>query len=837
MKIPEALVSKIKARKCVLFLGAGASVSSGGPTGSELAEYIRDHVVQDDNDYDEDFLLYIETLLTSEKASRKAIEKGIKERFESLKPSLGYEKLSCLPWKAIYTTNYDHLIELAYQKQNFYKIVKILSGNQYEMLTHNEIPLYKLHGCISDIYDVSKPLVMSLSDFQKNRENNKEAIRRLTEDLIDTILFVGYSFQDQVVTELINEIRNSSRWASIGEKYALVLSCSKKDILRCNAYGITPVEGDFETFFEKISAINEQDDSNRLLALRKSLSLNCGKTIVEFEPRAKVLVDTYFDYFDPNETYRKDPDFFYRGGRPDWGDIVSNLDIPRTFRCIDRKNGTSAKSNQDGLTMLMEKFVFSPEPKFAKIMITGPAAVGKTTLLYRLCHDLINRGVLSLIYKDVGDYRAGLLAEIYKCNHNNPFIIFIDAAATLGLQVSNMYKEIIDKGLPITVVLATRTNEWEIFLDKNTKRILDKVDYVISLEDKLEEYQSVQLVDRLLTLGILQISAERSREDLTKIFKETSHLMVSLMETIQNTTFDKAISSEYDALSEIGKDVYGIISLVNRHNLPFKWECLQRTLHMLYGIDWETFIEKFIKVEGKGVIKEEGIDPNYYYVCRHGLIAEKIVLMHYKENRKNELSCLKAIISSINRGTYEEVFVGRLLQILISSMGDLGYGFEEALELLDEGINIVFDPSFLIQLKGQFLLDNNDPELALRCFEKNINGKSRNIMYSLHSAGMAHFAIAKSEKIGSGRRLIELTKAKNIFLDGIERYKDNPFFYKSLFQVLIQKCKDGICVETDKKTANDIVGKAEIYLVESDPSEISEFTSMRNQVVSFGLYE
>lgn len=772
--------------------------------------------------------IYTEAIL--ERTSRKEIELSVRKRLESLKPSSGYKYLTSLPWKGIYSTNYDVLLEEAYKKQNFLRLVKINKYNQYDTLANHEIPFFKIHGCVLDVYDPEKPLVISFSDLIRNRALKKDLMRRLTNDLVETVLFVGYSFRDQVITDLLTELQSSNLWDSISEKYAVLHRPFPEDKVKFKTYGINVIEGDFDTFFREVATEFDQDALAKMKVLRKTLIVEFGKKALDFEPRTKDALDTYFEYFIPNEYYPNDPLYFYRGGKPGWGNIINNLDVPRTLKILDCNSKVFDNSvNLDYFVELIEKIVFDESPAFTSIKLNGPAAVGKTTLIYRLCYELMNKGVLALIYKDVGQHRQGLLSEIFKINNETPYVIVVDSAASAGLQINRMYTEAVEKGLPIIFILATRENDWNIFLDGHVKRRLNKFNYILSLEDKINDLQSKLLVKNLVKTGVINVGPERTEKDLIKLYQESNHLMVSLMESIDNNKFDLAISSEYDSLSDVGRKAYGLISLVSGYGLSFKWELLQRTLNRLYKVDWREFVENIVLGEGKDVIKEEGTEPNFYYTCRHSVIANRITLMHYKDIREEELNGIKAIIKSVNKGTSEEFFIGKFVNLLIKHFETDGYSFDEILDILNTAIVSLSDQSFLLHIKGQYLLDNGQPDQALLCFEKNLNSDSWNKMYSLHSLGMSHMALAKNQNIDSGRRQLELKYAKDTFYSGLMTYRDNVFFYRSLFQVISIKFSDGNVSHQDVDLAKKVLEYAEQYIVD----ETEEIQDLRVYLLQF----
>lgn len=72
-------------------------------------------------EYCDSLSLYTEALV--KKGYRDDIEETVRKRFRNLQPSIGFSKIAEVQWKAIYTTNYDDLVEKAYSKHNYYNCV------------------------------------------------------------------------------------------------------------------------------------------------------------------------------------------------------------------------------------------------------------------------------------------------------------------------------------------------------------------------------------------------------------------------------------------------------------------------------------------------------------------------------------------------------------------------------------------------------------------------------------------------------------------------------------------------------------------------------------------
>ena len=183
------------------------------------------------------------------------------------------------------------------------------------------------------------------------------------------------------------------------------------------------------------------------------------------------------------------------------------------------------------------------------------------------------------------------------------------------------------------------------------------------------------------------------------------------------------------------------------------------------------------------------------------MIAETISEIHYKGMKKNEIDDIIKIIENTNVGTSEENFVGQLIRNILYQEKN-PYSEEQLYSILNKAIMTFQDHSFILHLKGQVYLDNNQPIEALKCFQKNIqDGKNR--MYSTHSAGMACIEQAKQSQ-SSSEKILLYNKAKKYFQTGLKEFPGNPFFEKSCLQLYLMKKNENLLNEDDLEHAKII---------------------------------
>ena len=151
-----------KAFQPILWVGAGLSVPAGYPTTSKLIESIQSKSLKPLPDFSPDdttfpiesinrsFTLWVQNFATINGYGRlsKALS-GIFSRLRS-EPTSTHLALVTNPWKSVFTTNYDNLLEVAFErKQLSFNLVTYESN--YGLEQSDLISLYKIHGSVNNI--------------------------------------------------------------------------------------------------------------------------------------------------------------------------------------------------------------------------------------------------------------------------------------------------------------------------------------------------------------------------------------------------------------------------------------------------------------------------------------------------------------------------------------------------------------------------------------------------------------------------------------------------------------------------------------------------------------
>lgn len=799
MNIPESLMTKILNGKCVLFLGAGATKESGGAVGNELGKYIYDEIGDIGIGYKENLARYTQLLVDS--GYRDEIERIVRKRFSDLKPNKKFSLISEIPWKAIYTTNYDDLVEKAYKKQHFYNCivnpnVMIPQGN-----VEADVFLYKMNGDINVPYNGGNPLVISLNDLRANMLKNEKMIKQLMKDLNDTFIFLGYSFQDEneIVTEILKTFQKCDRWESVKEKYVILPEISEDTELDLNSYRIRYLRGTSDEFFETVSKKAQNDYKVKMRALHNTFSSNIF--LKQLQPQMLQYISERFDIFEQGRDYPIDSKNYYRGGQVNWGIVSNDFDISRD---VDIKEIEDKKrdSTTDSLYLYIKEK--ADKNKLQKILLTGTAVSGKTTAIYRCAYDLMTNGMLSIIFKQQANYKEGILSTIYE-ETKQPFAIFADDIFVDITEIIKMLNEAQRNNLPLIFILSIRNADWANTLSSYNKTVLCPFDAEITMKDSFGKDEAVVFVDKLIESDLISVCNDYEKRGYVNKFQTCKNIIQVLIELIDQNRIIDSLSGEYDSLCEETKYAYGIVSLVYRYGIKVRWEVLQRVIARRFEFTWEDFIEKVLKNDAKGNLYEDKIQGNFYIWGRNRYICEMIAQIHFEGNYSDELQALKEIVKSCAGIEQDERFIGNLIHSILQDE-KIEYTKDQVLDLLDYSIDILENSnncSFINHMKGEYNLRLNDYNGAIRCFESNVQNKL-NEEYSIHSLGKSYFYMAQGEDIHSGKYRMHMNLAVDRLFQGVKVYKKNPFYYGLLIQVFQYLHSNGTLSERDRRVESEV---------------------------------
>lgn len=140
--------------------------------------------------------------------SKDALYDRLREAFDAPRtsPTDAHRLITQLPVKMIFTINYDNLIEKALD-ENKRLYTRIIEDHSLSFMSSNRVPLVKLNGSI----DTPKSIVITSDQFEQYHLHHPAILRSLATTLqTHTVLFLGYSQFDPVLTTILPEVRSQS---------------------------------------------------------------------------------------------------------------------------------------------------------------------------------------------------------------------------------------------------------------------------------------------------------------------------------------------------------------------------------------------------------------------------------------------------------------------------------------------------------------------------------------------------------------------------------------------------------------------------------------------------
>jgi hypothetical protein len=216
--------------RLTIFLGAGASVGAKNRRGSILpsALRLRDEIWSEfmcnesERKTFEPITLGMMSLehaaaLAEARAGRGAIEEYLTARFDCTRPLWQHAILPFLRPKALFTTNYDELIEKGWRLQIGYPGIDEICLRHNAAILDSPAPrmsLFKPHGTMElASREVGRGgLVITMFDYFRMIGDYKGMIERFLSDFNQTcVLFVGYAFMDMDIGAELFRLRQDRR--------------------------------------------------------------------------------------------------------------------------------------------------------------------------------------------------------------------------------------------------------------------------------------------------------------------------------------------------------------------------------------------------------------------------------------------------------------------------------------------------------------------------------------------------------------------------------------------------------------------------------------------------
>lgn len=634
------LIKNVQDGKIALFIGAGTSIGSKAPSNVDLITSIKNEFqFIDFEDVGNNLLDICQEI--AEEGRKPQLKEFIEKIFYGLGPSNAHKDLPLYPWPVIFTTNYDELLENAFEeyyaknKEKARRCMAVFRGDIQQHTSRKDVIfLYKLMGGINRESEDEKP-VLTRSDFNSRANFRQKMLEMLTSFVHNgEVLFIGYSFKDRLIFEIIDELIKFSGMENIGKSFALDpnIETGSKEYNTLIKRKIQPLRISFEDFMEKLKegyipiALPKKPTGIPLRLKLRNVEIPY-RDYKEFQEHFNILCDFEIEKkkFDQTLSEKERISLFLKGYTESWEPFEKDWDF---------KRDTYSKIKETLLTEMENK-----KPEYNKsFLILGGGGLGKSVLMKRVAYDFYRLGYpVIILHSRKGYFDKKLIEKFY--DEVNKGIIDLESISKLLVILDNADINIEDvaglvsylgnRSKSAILLGAARPNEWEIAKRAWGYGGVVPEDRIFRIEQKMGNKEIIKLVkhiERILEREFF-ISDETIIDFVDEQYKKDFFATIYGLMDPARRRLEEIIIDEYEKLPSIPtKLAYEYVSLFYQYEIPLKLEMLMRPLNSKFGFSYTDFEREILNTEAKTLILPiEGPFDDIFYIAKNRIISEKLV--------------------------------------------------------------------------------------------------------------------------------------------------------------------------------------------------------------------
>lgn len=716
----DQLAEVVRSREAAVVLGAGASASSGAPLTDELIQRLREQFRLADLDSRNTLFDICSTVCDTPPYDRKQLVRFVVDQFEHLEPSPSYRQLPRIHWHALFTTNYDDLLEKTYTTPSKTQTLRSVSLSNPEFIIprERELLLFRLMGSIRPgASDLDWP-VLSWADYHRSVER-----RALILDLIKNILadgghiiYVGYSFNDFILDGVLDSALSRIGARNMPYGYAILTDWPddrSQPYYKIQSRKVIPVEGSFDEFAGLLREV--ADDEQGPTAKRRppppapaegiTLTLRGGD--IQLSEDEAAVYSELLEVVDESVVHEEELDpesradlakSFLRGERLGWLPFSQGWFFKRF-------------AYNDVFATVAENCESTDPHDNEVFLVHGPAGLGKSVMARQAAWDaytklqipvLVGKANwranpdLRLLDRFCFDLESGLPDDQVLPR----LLLVVDEAELLDRSLpSRMTAYLRSRNRAVSILLFARTNEYFRLArpGEEATHELWGTPKQIRLEEKLSPEETKELIRHIARLGIWEKNRTTAESFWQAYIEAELHYsffdtLYSLVEQTQQPLRDR-IWSEYENLGALAKEAYLLISATHQFGLPLKMEVLQRALNVVFA----EFEDSVIRSDARRVLftEHQSSELNLFFRGRTRLISRLIFEQAVPDTAK-QLEVFKTIARATNPSEMfgaDELNTLRVLlvQVFGSHGFDTRFAPDETAELFAEATQHIED--------------------------------------------------------------------------------------------------------------------------------------------------
>lgn len=764
--LPLGLRQVLESESGVLFLGAGIghnALDDAGrmmPDAHQLAqELCREFGIDASADVD----LAKAAQIVDLRKGRAELLAFLTKRLKDFKPDESLCWLLSRPWRAIFTTNYDHVIQRAYELNPNPVQTPVTISSVGELVDYDprfQVPVYHLHGAVFDV--PQQNILITENDYAEFRERRRMLFELLKRDMAThSIVYVGYSHRDPNWKMVLAELRSEFAPSQIPPSFRICPDTDPLDMEILQAAQLTTIDMGLTDFVREATGMlsSAAIEPRNLLRMRQGVPPDLV-TAFETTPAATMRLLRSWVYV--NQAPFSEPanvHAFLRGERPNWGLIGQSLQFERDVEEMLMEpllDYATARSDGQPVSLLL-----------------APAGYGVTTILMSVASRLARENAGPVFFhRDGAPVSEGDIEFACTLFKVRPYF-FIDNAAdnASAIQAAQLHVRQLRKSA--FFLLGERRNEWRQLIRTPRAREIP-----VDPLSEGEIQRLIECLERHRALGQLtnlgpELRAAAIRE------KHDRQLLVAMREATEGKAFDAIIEGEFRGIADdLSRRLYSVVSCAYK----LRQHIRDGVLSSVLGVNIAEMYTQTKKATD-GVVDYECIDEAqgvYAARCRHHAIAE-IIWERCVPNAERE-DILLRLVGTLNLNYRTDVM---LFDILVQS--DRQIDSLRALEPKMEFFELACrkDPRspFVRQHFARMLLREGKLDSALAHIDTAI-AMSPRVRVLYHTRGVILRQMALSiESVDIARR--RLVQSEEAFRKALHETKLDAYAYQSLAELYL----------------------------------------------------
>lgn len=612
----EEFIGQVDPEKTVLLFGAGASIPSGAPSVATLVEYFsKEYQLEEDLDLSEI------TFLAQKKTNRRKIITDLRRFFPHVKPKGGLLKIPRWRWKGIYTTNYDTLVEQAFEAAK--KRCRVYSSNFDFHIEEDgfDCELFKIHGTIekdeSDGYQGR--IILTVDDYDQTEEFREQLYDRLRGDLAGAdLIIVGQSLSDPNMDDLVKRAAKiNASCLSPGQITLLIYTENESRALLQERKGVRVVYGGVDEFFTELDKRPPKVVASHTLQGDDVLSgthiLNSVVEVSEVSNGASADVSSMFN---------------------GWPASHAEIEAGLTFeRDVSREIAAHFE-----------------EPGILSGVVLGAAGVGKSTAARQALQHLRRAGFR--VWEHINEHTLSVsnwrkVASNLR-EHELVGVVLVDEAHSHLHQLNELVDLLVADDNPHLKILAVSTKSNWVPRSKTPNFNRCGKDFWLSKLSGEEIDRLLNLIDRQPRIRELIEDSfsgfNRSERRRRLVHRCEADMFVCLKNIFASESFDDIILREFAGLDVVPQNIYKHVAAMETLGVRVHRQLAIRMLKITPSDIAALLTALDDIVEEYPVDKRHGI---FGWKCRHGVISE-IVTRYKFGDLEQIIALLDRVIDNIS---------------------------------------------------------------------------------------------------------------------------------------------------------------------------------------------